>query len=75
MSDTDSRDDLVSTIEDQHDDIRQVVRRIINLAFPRQHVYRLLLLLVVLSIPAALFHDALLLFAQPAQAPAGGKRK
>jgi hypothetical protein len=46
-------------------------RRVITLGFPRGPVYRLLLLALLLSIPAALFHDAMMLFVQSTQAAAG----
>jgi hypothetical protein len=37
-------------------------RRVIYLGFPRGPVYRLVLLVLLLSIPASLFHDAMMLF-------------
>jgi hypothetical protein len=48
-----------------------VTRQVINLGFPRRYVYQLLLLTGLLSIPASLFHDTVLLFAQPPPTPAG----
>lgn len=49
-----------------------IARRIINLGCPRRAVYQFLLLVVLLSIPATLFHDAMMLFAQTPQPPARG---
>ena len=48
------------------------VRRVVNLGFPRRSVYPLLLLVVALSIPASLIHDAMMRFVRPAQTPENG---
>jgi len=47
------------------------VRQVSVLGFPRGPVYQLLCIAVLLSIPAALFHDAMMRFVQPTQAGAG----
>jgi len=48
------------------------VRRIINLGFPRRYIYQLLFLVMLLSIPASLVYDTMLLFAQTPRLPARG---
>lgn len=49
-----------------------MVHRIINSGFPARTVSLLLLLIVLLSIPASLLHDVMLLLARVSRPPAGG---